>query len=160
MVSGTDSSTSSTASPYLNSFPQTVSNCSSISGVKYFSGLLFIVFFTTDLIQFSIESYNHLFGLILFPLLVLTISNNPIFVIKSKIVNYLGKISYGIYMYHAFAINFIGFLALKMNSKFNISTAAMMVVSFVLVFLTTIAAAHLSFKFFEQKFIRLKKHFR
>lgn len=127
---------------------------------KFLILILFIVFFTTDLIQFSIESYNHLFGLILFPLLVLTISNNPIFVIKSKIVNYLGKISYGIYMYHAFAINFIGFLALKMNSKFNISTAAMMVVSFVLVFLTTIAAAHLSFKFFEQKFIRLKKHFR
>ena len=96
----------------------------------------------------------------LFPITILSLSVSPLFTIKSKFMNHLGKISYGIYMYHAFAIQMVGFLILKLNSIQILPSSVLIFLSFFLVTTITILIAHISYVFFEKKLISLKKRYR
>ena len=82
---------------------------------KVIAIVLFVLYFNVDFQHLS-RTTIHLMGLILSPITILSLSVSPLFTIKSKFMNHLGKISYGIYMYHAFAIQMVGFLILKLNS--------------------------------------------
>lgn len=65
---------------------------------------------------------------------------------KKTVTQYLGQISYGLYVYHMFAIVFMQFLNLNV-SPFIESFFA---------FLITVILAHASFKYFESYFLRFK----
>lgn len=75
---------------------------------------------------------------------------------KSKKLTYLGKISYGLYAYHIFAL-FIVQVFMKiigMHTKYDdLATYAFVLVA---TFLTTILLAQISFKYMEKKFLKLK----
>ena len=90
---------------------------------------------------------------------LMNISRNPRSKIKleSPLLNRLGRISYGIYMYHMPVIYgvLIAFHYLNFEDNSFIYNIALYAVVTVL----TISAAQLSYDRFEQPFLRLKKRF-
>ncbi len=98
----------------------------------------------------------------LFALVIIeqTYSNNSLFKLgKSKILTYLGKISYGLYAYHIVAL----FIVLALMKTFGIHTKYDDLPTYISVivatFLVTVLLAQISFKYLEQKFLKLKTKF-
>ena len=73
-------------------------------------------------------------------------------VLESNFFKYLGKISYGIYMYHpvciVFSINVL--LQLDLLNNFNLYVSTL---------LMTIVISSISYEYFESKFLKLKKNY-
>lgn len=105
------------------------------------------------LIAFGIHiPYIHFeFYAILFGVLILNLATNPNVILKLeyKPLDYLGKISYGIYMLHPFAI----FVSIKLLKLFLIDN--FFIETGTAIFLT-IAIAAISYEFLEKKFIKKK----
>jgi len=94
--------------------------------------------------------------MLLFGLTISVLAQNPIKFLENKTMNYLGKISYGIYMYHAIMIQFVGLLYLKGISKLNLNgTLDILIITFLVISLT-ILTSHLSYKYYESYFLKLK----
>lgn len=87
-----------------------------------------------------------------------TFSSNSLFKLRNfKIASYLGKISYGSYMFHILVMDFIVFGITVWQEEMVGFTKAM----FPLVaFLITIILAHLSYKYFEKPFLRFRREFK
>ncbi|MEO5890213.1 MAG: acyltransferase [Ferruginibacter sp.] len=74
---------------------------------------------------------------------------------RFRLVNYLGKISYGLYIYHALAFAFL-------EKKFhffgvdNKSSLLLNMFQVVITFLITVLMAHLSYQYIELKFLAMK----
>lgn len=92
------------------------------------------------------ECYAVLFGIVI---VNLAANPNVIFKLENKIFNYLGKISYGLYMYHPLAI----VLALKGLVYFNINS---IVLQYLFSIAIAILIAGLSYQYFEKYFISKK----
>ena len=102
-------------------------------------------------VRFSILEYE-VYG-VLFAIIILNLSTNEDLkkTLENRVFNYLGTISYGIYMYHpiALVVSIKLFMAMGWNIWFV----------FPLIFLITVILAHLSYKYFEMFFLRLKNKF-
>ena len=94
------------------------------------------------------------FYAIFFGILILNLAGNPraIISLENKVFNYLGKISYGLYMYQIIAI----VIALKVLSYWGISNPFMQHSFSIIV---TIIIAGLSYRFYESYFINKKVKF-
>lgn len=122
--------------------------------------ILFILHFTTDLFQFDEFLVKNLFELILFNLLIVNLANDYKLNIKSRILNYIGKISYGIYMYHMIILNLVLFIFLKIQNSISLNNWVVILLINISSILGTILISHLSFRYFESFFLTLKKKFR
>lgn len=102
----------------------------------------------------KIPYVHHEVYAILFGVAILNLAANPkaIFSFENKGFNYLGKISYGLYMYHPLGI----VIALKTLIYFNISTVFM---QYALSIGVTVLISWLSYEFFEKYFIKKKIKF-
>lgn len=69
--------------------------------------------------------------------------------LTSKILQFLGKISYGLYVYHP--------LVLIIMHKYLVT--GYLLFDFIVLIIFTVIISHFSFVFFESKFIKLKKYF-
>lgn len=78
--------------------------------------------------------------------------NKPIINLQNKYIDYLGKISFGIYVYHPLAIA-LGALMLK---ELPLSGSFKIIVFFSAVIIFTILLASLSYRYFEKYFLKLK----
>lgn len=79
-----------------------------------------------------------------------------------KPILYLGKISYGLYVFHVLFLGLMLKLTLACISQFHIPHASLIMthtISAVLALGTTILCASLSYRFMEEPFLRLKKRF-
>lgn len=128
---------------------------------KFFLAGLFLMIIPTVIIwgAFSGEAkgwiqvvkYN-LISFIYFCLMgyVITIKESNVLkkVLRSSFLQYTGKISYGLYIYHWTCFWLFGFL--------NIQNVA---INFVAGFVIAYLVAAISFNFFEVKFLKLKKYF-
>lgn len=120
-----------------------------------------ILYFTTDLFKFDVGWMTNLFTMILFGLFLHTLAyNNFGFSIKSKLLNHLGHISYGIYMFHVIALNVVVFFMLKVQKLEIFDDTITILLIYILTFAITILLAHLSYKYFEAYFLKLKTKFR
>jgi peptidoglycan/LPS O-acetylase OafA/YrhL len=127
-----------------------------IQKTYYLTLLLFVLHIITDLIKISNPLFNHFFYLILYGFTISSLSLKPLKILENKILNYLGKISYGIYMYHAIIMQFIGLVFIKLISKLEFSyTLNVILINFIVVFLT-ITISHLSYKHYESYFLKKK----
>lgn len=72
-----------------------------------------------------------------------------------RIFEFLGKISYGLYVYHFLVI----FLAAKILNQFNLAPDLKTGIVYFFIIGTTIIISLLSYKFFEQPFLKFKKRF-
>lgn len=120
--------------------------------------VIFILYFTTSIFKNNLSNtFYHLFSMFLFGLLICTLVEKPIKIMEHKLLNYLGKISYGIYMYHAILMQMVGFVFLKFSIPLKITSLESILLFNFLVFISTIITAHLSYKYFESYFLNLKK---
>lgn len=96
------------------------------------------------------EFYSFLFGLIILNLVQV---DSSIINLEYKILNYLGKISYGIYMFHPICV-FISIKYLYFDNSFTSNF-----VVYLSTIISTILVASVSYTFFEKYFIQRKKQF-
>jgi peptidoglycan/LPS O-acetylase OafA/YrhL len=95
---------------------------------------------------------------ILFGWLIINVSSNEhrIFSLENKPLNYLGKISYGIYMYHMPVVYATAFLFQKLGKGFD-QQVFYFPGYFLFVFLLTISIASFSYHFIEQPLLKKSK---
>jgi len=94
-----------------------------------------------------------------FAWLIVNVSVNPnkLFGLDNKVFNYLGEISYGIYMYHMVVVYAVTFLVGKLSS--DLPFIALQSVYFSSVFSLTIVLSGISFKFLESTILTKGKHY-
>jgi len=98
----------------------------------------------------NFEFYSILFGCILLNLATNSTYSNTF---ENAGLNYLGKISFGIYMFHPLCI----VIALKLLAHFNIHA---FILQYLLSFILTLLLASFSFHFFEKWFLSKKENFK
>ena len=90
-------------------------------------------------------------------LIILNLCSNSdsIISLENKVFNYLGQISYGLYMFHPICI----FITIKLLIKLNLTDNNMMlnILIYSISLLLTVVISALSFKYFESYFLKLKK---
>jgi peptidoglycan/LPS O-acetylase OafA/YrhL len=94
--------------------------------------------------------------MVLFGLTLSSFAEKPLKLMENKLMTYLGKISYGIYVYHAIMMQFVGFIFLKSGLHLKISNLSSIIIFNLLVLISTILISHFSFKYFENYFLKLK----
>ncbi len=128
---------------------------------RFFFFVIFILYFTTSIFKNNLPNVlYHLFSMLLFGLLICVLVEQPIKILENKVLNYLGKISYGMYMFHAIMMQVAGFIFLKFSVPSKISSLESILLFNFLVFTFTIITAHLSYKYFESYFLNLKKDYK
>lgn len=98
---------------------------------------------------FNNQVYSVLFGILI---LNLSANKNSIVSLENKTLNFLGKISYGIYMYHTLMI------VVVLKSLFFLKIHNVVLENSLSIMLTIIMAS-LSYKYLEEKFIKFKEKF-
>jgi peptidoglycan/LPS O-acetylase OafA/YrhL len=79
-------------------------------------------------------------------------SKNSFLSLENKVFDFMGKISYGLYVIHPLIV----FLLAKVFYSVNINLRLKEVIIYLSVLLLTILSAHFSYKYFESPFLRLK----
>lgn len=93
---------------------------------------------------------------LLFLLLILfTINDGNRWAFRNRLFSYLGKISYGIYMYHTFVMFLVFPFVNKYVSTFQ-GGIYYTILLYPLIFIITIVLSSLSYHYFELKFIKIK----
>jgi peptidoglycan/LPS O-acetylase OafA/YrhL len=114
------------------------------------TGLIIYIF--QERIFFFKSIFKHMilssfFGIVIYYLITTSShSNLTNSFLNSKIVQYLGKISYGLYVWHMLAIAICGFLNINIYY-----------VNLLFVIMITILLSHLSYFYYERIFLKLKK---
>ena len=123
--------------------------------------VLVLLYFLTDTFHTTDTYIFNLITMVLFGLFIHTIAYNNVGIqIQNKSLNYLGQISYGLYMYHVIALNAVVFLFLKLQIATILNDGLTIVLIYMLTFTFTFIMAHLSYKYFETYFLKLKNKFR
>ena len=121
---------------------------------------LMIYFFVTGRhLPFIIQSYQQssisLFFAVLFGILILNVSTNPKANVKwfnNPVFDYLGRISYGVYMYHSLLI----VLTIKIMVHYNIFSNFWL---YVISIISSIAVSAFSYEYIEKFFLSRKNKF-
>lgn len=100
-----------------------------------------------DFHSFFWEIHAVLYGFII---LNLVRTESTIFNLDYPVFDYLGKISYGVYMYHLLIINIV----ITVLYKFDL-----MIIAYPVIFISIILISGLSYKFIEGYFLKKKKDF-
>ncbi|MGE0561821.1 MAG: acyltransferase family protein [Flavobacteriales bacterium] len=138
-----------------------------IINIKRKQTIVFYIILVTSIVFFNqlnnyklFTVFSRLYFSILFALFILEQSYgknrffNPG---KSRILNHLGKISYGLYCFHGVVITIL----IKILEQFSFTETYWHVFLFypIIILITTILISHLSFKYFENYFLKLKSKF-
>lgn len=107
----------------------------------------------------EIPFVNHEFYALFFIVLILNLAANPksLFNLEFKWLDYLGKISYSIYMWHGVAIMFGLHTARYFNPELNDIFSNM--VYYVITFVVTLMMSAASYEWFEMQFLKFKHLF-
>ncbi|MBX9889398.1 MAG: acyltransferase [Flavobacteriaceae bacterium] len=120
--------------------------------ISLFFLLLFVLSFFTNMFVFENNKLEHVFNLVVSCFLILTMAFYPVVILDKLKMNYLGKISYGIYMYHMIIVTLIlyGLKFLNLDKLID-QTVLILGINFLIVSVT-ILTAHFSYQYFEKKF--------
>ncbi len=132
---------------YYNKYPKLIAMITHpILQVIVWISVIYLLFTGISLGFFHHQIYAMLFGILIFNL-----ATNPKTVVKfkSKILDYLGKISFGLYMYHSIFI----VISIKVLQALNFSNNLLV---YILSFMLTIVVASLSYEYFEKRFLNMK----
>jgi peptidoglycan/LPS O-acetylase OafA/YrhL len=107
---------------------------------------------------FGDEFYSLLFGIII---LNVATKPNPIIRLENKIFDYLGKISYGLYMYHWLAVVLLiyGIRAACPSLEMPSNALYYNLLMYPMAIIMTIGLSSLSYELYEKWFLKLKKKF-
>lgn len=120
-------------------------------------GVIILIYFTPRLLQDGV----HLVYAVCFLTIILNVSREgKLFVsLENRLFHVLGKISYGIYMYHLIVVTFVVFCFQRMLGK---GAELGFIENFLIYLLSiggTILISWLSYEFFELRFIKMKARF-
>lgn len=118
----------------------------------FFAAFIGILFFLIN--PLFIPYFNHIKFPILFGIVIINLAANEIFknLLENKLFNYLGNISYGLYMFHPIGITLGIKTALYFSSDSNI-------IIYPISILISIIMAATSYKYFESYFLKFKHKF-
>lgn len=123
--------------------------------VELCSWLLVFLFLMNQIRVYSIVN-NEIISILVVVLIFNQINNpKPIIPLENKFFDYLGKISFGLYIYNPLVIYFLSFCLLNDNTNGFLKS----VIFITLTFSTVILVSHLSYFHFENRFLRLKNRF-
>jgi len=123
--------------------------------------ILFIAIFIPRNLGFFREISVYISTLILFSALLVTTLQNKIPLLNSKILIFIGKISYGIYVYHALLRPFFKEFFYEVPIKlYGVDNALLITTSYTLIAsVLSILFAWISWELFEKQFLKLKVYF-
>jgi len=106
----------------------------------------------------ALEDILHLLFSISFLVVILNVAGNEksLFKFENRVLQYLGRISYGFYMFHVMCIVFTIHTLDKYIGLDNDITTPQHILLYGISFLLTVAVSSLSYHIFEKSFIRLK----
>lgn len=140
---------------YLYFYNTKIINTFTKSNIMYFMIIMLISFFLVSMI-FEKEWNKYILGILFLFLIVFTINKDNKMVLLNKKMSYLGKISYGIYMYHPFVL----FLIFPLANKYFLieypNNIAYNIFLYLMIFIFTILLSTISYQFFESIFIKIK----
>lgn len=113
---------------------------------------LVILSFTTNLLQVTQPFFYHFLNMLLSGCLLTLIADYPLFRIQNRLLTHLGKISYGIYMYHMIVISFCLFLLSQWPVACYLNDYVFVMLLNLLVVASTCWVAHISYRYFERIF--------
>jgi len=115
--------------------------------------VLFISIFyqPIHLISFLDNEINSIFYFII--ILNISSNKNSIISLESKITNFLGEISYGIYVYHMIIIYTLSYIANLFHFHTNYITTLLLII------LSTILTSWLSYNVIEKPFLKIKRRY-
>lgn len=113
-----------------------------------------LIYATPDRLQDGI----HIVYSFIFLIIILNVSNGSVKLsLENRVMNYLGKISYGIYMYHFMIIPIV--LCACVKYLHVDSGPVQNILLYVFTLSLTIGISALSYELFEERFIKLKSRF-
>lgn len=126
----------------------------------FICSMLFIPVIGWCLGKSQLQNASHILLSVCFLIIILNISTNPNTILKLNYswLNYLGKISYGIYMYHFMIIPFVITLFIKFFS-YNGNSPGLTILFYVASIFLTITVSALSYRLFESYFLKYKTKF-
>lgn len=119
--------------------------------------ILFGATFFTNFFVFSDVRISHIVYLLVANLLIVSLAYYPIILLDKLNLNYLGEISYGIYMLHMIVTTFYLYVIKIFNFDLYINKTFLIILNNVFIIFATTFLAHLSFKYFES-FFTIKKY--
>jgi peptidoglycan/LPS O-acetylase OafA/YrhL len=125
---------------------------------RYLIFTLVVMVFTTPIFKgaLTLPIYT-LLSFVLFGLFIAAMAQKPIRWLENNTLNYLGKISYGLYVFHAVILQGVGLLYLKIISKFELNNFVNILIINALVITFTIIISHFSYAYFELYFLKKKR---
>jgi peptidoglycan/LPS O-acetylase OafA/YrhL len=121
----------------------------------YFS-LIMLILFLSVFIVFENRINRFILGILFLILILFTVNTSNKLVFKNNVMSYLGKISYGIYMYHTFVLFLIFPLANKYFLEKEGNTILYSLFLYLTSYIVTILISIVSYEWFESKFIKFK----
>ena len=109
-------------------------------------------------IGFTVPNFNHNFYALFFGFIILNLAANPktIFSLEFPFFDFMGRISYGFYVYHTISI----LLALRFIPQlFSEHGFAFKSAMYIFCFAFTTVISYLSYTYFETRFLQLKHRF-
>ena len=114
-----------------------------------------------EMLLFGVEIpfINHEFYALFFIVIILNLAANPnaLFSLENRVLDYLGKISYSIYMWHGVAI-IVGLHAARFFNP-NLNDFRSNAIYYAVTFIVTLAMSAASYEWFEMQFLRFKHLF-
>ncbi len=127
---------------------------------KYLQVALYILLAIITVKGLVLPWYNKELLALIFAILILNLAGNKnsIVNLEFKVLNYLGKISYGLYMYH----NLVLIVVLKLLMMYNLAdmgTVSGNVIYYTLSLGVTVILSAVSYEYFEKWFLGIKDRF-
>ncbi len=123
---------------------------------KYLQIALYVIVFVITIKGLDVPYFTYQLYSLIFIILILNLASNPksILNLEHKPLNYLGKISYGLYMYHnivlAACLKFLLYEGITLNSIWG------NILYYAVAITVTVIIASLSYEYFEKWFITAK----
>jgi len=114
---------------------------------------VYISIFLLIIFGINFPIFNHSIYAVLFCLLILCLSNKTYKILENKIINFLGNVAYGIYLYHPIAI------IISIRISMNFSGLLQQIIIYIFSILLTILFSTNSYLLFEKKIFDLKSRF-
>jgi len=128
--------------------------------VRWLIYALFLVVFITNWLHFENNLYKHGAYLISFMLFIPTLANSALNFELPRWSVWMGKISYGIYMYHMIVVYVVFFVSQKVYAIEGVPPAAVIAINWIGTISGTLLVSHLSYNYFEKFFLKLKSKYR
>lgn len=127
---------------------------------KYLQVALYILLAIITVKGWVLPWYNKEWFALIFMVLILNLAGNKqsIINLEYKLVNYLGKISYGLYMYHNLVL-IVVLKLLMMNNVADMGTVSGNVIYYALSLGITVILSAVSYEYFEKWFLNIKTRF-